>query len=110
VDSQREDSQDDTWRTLMPAAKSGDHLSYERLLHDTSCAILRAGIVGGGKTVRRQSRKSSQRASESSFAWRALTVVKNQRIALREVRSRGIRSDVPRLHSNANADGMLMPH
>ena len=34
VDSQREDSQDDTWRTLMPAPKSGDHLSYERLLHD----------------------------------------------------------------------------
>jgi RNA polymerase sigma factor (sigma-70 family) len=34
VGSQRMDSQDDTWRTLMRAAQSGDRLSYERLLHD----------------------------------------------------------------------------
>jgi len=34
VDSQRKDSQDDTWRTLMRAAQSGHRLSYERLLHE----------------------------------------------------------------------------
>jgi RNA polymerase sigma factor (sigma-70 family) len=34
VDSQREASQDDTWRTLMQAAQAGDRLSYEQLLHD----------------------------------------------------------------------------
>lgn len=34
VENKRKDSQDDTWRTLMRAAQSGDRLSYERLLHD----------------------------------------------------------------------------
>jgi RNA polymerase sigma-70 factor (ECF subfamily) len=34
VDGKHKDSQDDTWRTLMRAAQSGDRLSYERLLHD----------------------------------------------------------------------------